>query len=168
MPRTVVVDGKTSTPVASPAPDGLGVATDVVWVGTQSGGVKWVRVRDLIAWAARAAGDSLTDFDDLAGTAGLVALDPATGLPSLVDPGSLPGASGSQPWEVGETPAGLVNGSNATFTTAREFDPLTVSVYVNGLQQRRVTDFNTSGTTTITLTDSPQTGDSLRVTYQRG
>lgn len=76
-------------------------------------------------------------------------------------------AGGSQVWVVGETPTGLVNGSNATYTTAFSFVPLSVAVLVNGVAQRRVTDFNTSGTTTIILTESPQAGEAVRVTYLR-
>lgn len=68
---------------------------------------------------------------------------------------------------VGETPAGLVNGSNATYTTAFNFDPASVEVYVNGIRQKLVTHFNTSGLSTIILGDSPQTGDLLQVNYER-
>lgn len=65
----------------------------------------------------------------------------------------------------GETPTGSVNGANATFTTQFNFVPESVVVLVNGLEQRRVTDFNTSGTQTIVLTDAPQAGESVRVNY---
>jgi hypothetical protein len=79
-----------------------------------------------------------------------------------------PGPSGgAASLVVGETPAGAVNGSNATFTSAYAFIPESVEVMVNGLTQRRVTDFNTSGNQTITLSDSPQAGDSIRINYTR-
>lgn len=65
----------------------------------------------------------------------------------------------------GETPTGSVNGANATFTSQFNFVPESVVVLVNGLEQRRVTDFNTSGTQTIVLTDAPQAGESVRVNY---
>lgn len=68
---------------------------------------------------------------------------------------------------LGEEPTGVINGSNATFTTDHAFVPGTVVVRVNGLSQRLVTDFQTSGTNTITLTDSPQPGDHLAVDYER-
>lgn len=80
-------------------------------------------------------------------------------------PSGAAGGAASMVW--GETPSGLVNGSNATFTTQYGFIPESVEVYVNGLFQRRVTDFNTSGSQTITLSDSPQSGDSIRVNYTR-
>lgn len=69
---------------------------------------------------------------------------------------------------LGETPSGIVNGSNATFTTAYDFVPGSVTVRVNGLGQRFITDFNTSGTTTILMGESPQAGDSIQVDYIRG
>lgn len=77
-------------------------------------------------------------------------------------------AGASADFVAGETPAGAVNGSNATFTSAFAFVPESVAVLINGLTQRKVTDFNTSGTNTIIMTDSPQTGDSIRISYLRG
>lgn len=66
---------------------------------------------------------------------------------------------------VGETPTGAVNGINAAFTSEFDFVPESVVVLVNGVAQRRVTDFNTSGTRNITLTDAPTIGDALRINY---
>lgn len=65
----------------------------------------------------------------------------------------------------GETPTGSVNGANATFTSQFNFVPESVVVLVNGLEQWRVIDFNTSGTQTIILSDAPLTGESVRVNY---
>lgn len=65
----------------------------------------------------------------------------------------------------GETPAGLVNGSNATFTTAYDFVPEKVQVMINGIIQKPVAHYNTSGLRTITLSDSPNTGETILVTY---
>ena len=62
---------------------------------------------------------------------------------------------------------GTIDNSNATFTTAFSFIPETVVVRVNGLSQRRIIDFNTSGTNTILFTESPLIGDSLQVDYLR-
>lgn len=66
-----------------------------------------------------------------------------------------------------ETPSGLVNGSNATFVTAFSFVPESVQPFVNGLGQKRITHFNTSGTTTILFSDSPETGDIITVNYKK-
>lgn len=69
--------------------------------------------------------------------------------------------------EFNETPSGLVNGSNATYTTAYNFIPETVRVSLNGLLQRNPTDFTTSGNDTIIFTTSPETGDEIRTHYER-
>lgn len=68
----------------------------------------------------------------------------------------------------GETPAGAVDGSNATFTAAYDFVPESVVVDINGLAQRRVADFNTSGQRTVILSESPEVGDAVRISYLRG
>lgn len=60
---------------------------------------------------------------------------------------------------------GTINGSNATFTTPDNFIPETVTVLVNGLGQKKVRDFNTSGTNTIIFTDSPTVGETLLTNY---
>lgn len=65
----------------------------------------------------------------------------------------------------GETPGGTINGSNATFTTAFDFVPGKIEVYLNGLAQKMVTHFNTTGTHTIIFTDSPLVGDLITVNY---
>lgn len=65
----------------------------------------------------------------------------------------------------GETPAGTINGSNATFTTAFDFVPGKVAVYVNGLLQKLITHYNTTGTKTIIFNDSPLPGDLIEVDY---
>lgn len=66
-----------------------------------------------------------------------------------------------------EVPSGVINGSNATFTTLYNFDPTSVMVTINGLRQKPTLHFQTSGNTTIILSDSPQVGDILLVDYQR-
>lgn len=69
---------------------------------------------------------------------------------------------------IGETPSGAVNGSNATFTTAQNFVPESVQVFINGVSQTNTVDYTTSGTTTITLNVSPVSGDYIRVNYKLG
>lgn len=87
-----------------------------------------------------------------------------TGLPGPQGP---PGSPGNGVLVSGETPSGVLNGSNATFTTQFAFVPETVEVFVNGLRQKRIRDFNTSGSTTISFSDSPQSGDLILVNYLR-
>lgn len=67
----------------------------------------------------------------------------------------------------GEVPSGAINGTNATFTTEFDFVPETVQVILNGMIQKRVQDYNTSGTQTITLNVSPTSGETLTINYQR-
>lgn len=64
-----------------------------------------------------------------------------------------------------ETPTGLINSSNATFQSLSDFVPESVVVLVNGVVQRRVADFNTSGLRTVTLTESPSSGESVKLNY---
>lgn len=78
-----------------------------------------------------------------------------------------PGQPGNGVQVFGETPAGSVNGSNATFTTAFNFVPESVAVSVNGLRQKRVDDYNTSGANTILMSVSPEAGTSILVDYLR-
>ncbi len=67
---------------------------------------------------------------------------------------------------IGETPSGLINGANTTYTLANTPTTGTVALYLNGLRQRLTTDF-TVATNTITMTTAPATGDSLVADYQK-
>ena len=69
---------------------------------------------------------------------------------------------------IGETPSGLVNGSNATYTTAQNFVAESVQVFINGVFQTNGVDYTTSGSTTITMNVSPVSGDYIRVNYRIG
>lgn len=69
---------------------------------------------------------------------------------------------------IGETPTGAINGSNATFTSLQNFVPETVQVFINGVNQVYGVDFITTGSTTITLTVSPVSGDYIRINYKLG
>ncbi len=67
---------------------------------------------------------------------------------------------------IGEVPTGSVNGSNTVFTTAASYVGSTISVYVNGIRQKKTTDYTESSATTITFTTAPSTGDVILVDYQ--
>lgn len=69
---------------------------------------------------------------------------------------------------IGETPSGAVNGSNATFTTAQNFVPESVQVFINGVSQTYGIDYYTTGTNTIILNVAPVVGDILRLNYKLG
>jgi hypothetical protein len=67
-----------------------------------------------------------------------------------------------------ETPAGTINGVNATFTLANTPIANTESVFLNGLLQEpgAGADYTISGAT-ITMLNIPVAGDRLRVNYQK-
>lgn len=66
-----------------------------------------------------------------------------------------------------EVPTGARNGSNVTYTTANSFVPGTEKVYLNGLEQTIITDYNTVGNNTILMVEPPLTGETLEVDYQK-
>jgi hypothetical protein len=67
-----------------------------------------------------------------------------------------------------ETPAGLINGSNAVFTLANPPSPLgSLAVYRNGLFQTQTLDYTVAGNVITFATPSiPQTGDLLTANYR--
>lgn len=85
----------------------------------------------------------------------------------LITNGGSGGVTTSVDLVVGETPSGLVNGSNATYTTAFSFVPESVELFINGLRQNRVTHFTTSGTTTVIISDAPLTGEPIQLNYRK-
>ena len=64
--------------------------------------------------------------------------------------------------------AGLVNGTNPTFTTPQGYIGGTLEVYVNGVKQVRGIHFTetTPGSGIFTMSDAPLTGDVLSTNYQ--
>lgn len=66
---------------------------------------------------------------------------------------------------IGEVPTGTLNGSNAIFTSAYTFVPESFELFINGVRQKIVEDYNTSGGTTITLTASPASTEHLLINY---
>jgi hypothetical protein len=70
-----------------------------------------------------------------------------------------------------ETPGGVVDGSNATFTLANTPDPVTsLSLYRNGLVQQAGLDFNiqNDGSMLFASASVPQPGDVLLASYRTG
>ena len=78
---------------------------------------------------------------------------------------NIPEDLGSNLFVINEEPNGSVNGSNATFTVDFNFIPESVDVKVNGLTQKRVDDFNTTGTQTVILVNSPTSGENILISY---
>lgn len=79
--------------------------------------------------------------------------------------GNLMNGSSTVAQVLNEIPAGAINGSNATFTTEFNFIPESLALRSNGIQQRIVDDYQTSGNNTIQLNFSPLAGEKLEVDY---
>lgn len=99
-----------------------------------------------------AVSGNLADCVRVDGTAGPCDLIMSTG-PGFVD---------------GETPAGSINGSNATFTLSDAPSPASsLALYRNGILQKPDLDYALSGNTVIFVTASiPQPGDILLCSYR--
>lgn len=61
---------------------------------------------------------------------------------------------------------GLINNSNATFTTNYNFIPESVMIYVNGVLQRILEDYITIGTNTVIFNFSPNVDENLLAFYK--
>lgn len=74
------------------------------------------------------------------------------------------GAVRASSFSAGETPGGTVNSANVAFTAA--FLPIanTECVYINGIRQKRVTDYTLSSST-ISFVAAPFTGDLVTIDY---
>lgn len=78
------------------------------------------------------------------------------------------GSAGSPSFVDGESPAGIVDGSNTSFATSAVPDPpASLSVYRNGMLQKAGQDYTLSGTTlTFVAGATPQPGDTLLASYR--
>lgn len=66
---------------------------------------------------------------------------------------------------INDVPTGTINGINTTFTTTYNFVPESVSITLNGLEQRVILHYATYGNNLIIFTESPQIGDLIQVDY---
>ena len=64
-----------------------------------------------------------------------------------------------------EIPIGLFDGVNATFTSLNGFVPETLTVFLNGILQKIIFDYNTIGDSTIVLNHSPSVNENLTINY---
>ncbi len=69
---------------------------------------------------------------------------------------------------VNETPTGDVDSSNTAYDTANAYLAGTIEVFLNGQLQTITGDYVETDTNTITFVTAPETGDVLRVSYQKG
>jgi hypothetical protein len=67
----------------------------------------------------------------------------------------------------GEGLNGLINGSNATFTTPDNFVQGSEEVKINGLTQRPTRDYTITPPNTIQFTSSPEPNDQLFISYNK-
>lgn len=68
-------------------------------------------------------------------------------------------------WVINEEPSGLINGTNATFTTAFNFVAGKAEVYLNGMLQKIVQDYQSIGNNTIQINTSPSVGETILISY---
>lgn len=111
------------------------------------------------------------DFTETGGLQGFtMVVAPLTGDVVLVDYNVYNSAFnvGTNSVITDETPTGLVNSSNTVYTAARAYVTGSLEVYIDGIKQRRGTDFTetTPGSGILTMTTAPITGQSIRINYQ--
>ena len=75
------------------------------------------------------------------------------------------GGGGGGTYVYGETPSGALDGSNTTYTAANVFQANSLEVYLNGLRQRRVADYNEISTTQFQFLSPPRSTDSISIDY---
>ena len=64
----------------------------------------------------------------------------------------------------GETPAGLVDGANVTYTLAHTPKTGSLQLFLNGVLQHATTDYTIAGAT-VTFLTAPFTGELVRAWY---
>jgi hypothetical protein len=64
-----------------------------------------------------------------------------------------------------ENPTGIINGINPIFTSLNNFEAESVEVFLNGIIQQKITEFQTIGSKTIILNISPSFGETISINY---
>jgi hypothetical protein len=77
------------------------------------------------------------------------------------------GGTGSGNLIYGEIPTGTVNGANKAFTTANTYRPNQLSVFLNGVRQRRTNDYTETSNQAFSFVVAPVLGDILTVDYMQ-
>jgi hypothetical protein len=80
---------------------------------------------------------------------------------------SVGGGGGSGNLIYGEVPAGTVNGVNKAFTTANTYRPNQLSVFLNGVRQRRTNDYSETSNNSFSFVAAPQASDILSIDYMQ-
>lgn len=68
---------------------------------------------------------------------------------------------------IGEIPAGAMNGINATYTSEFDFVPESVEVFLNGVRQKIIDDYQQIGTTQIQFIASPGINEKILINYKK-
>jgi hypothetical protein len=89
------------------------------------------------------------------------------GEPGPAGPQGPPGtdAAGALIMTWGETPIGVINGSNHDFSSVNPYRAGLLAVYLNGLRQRRTADYSETGSQSFSFVNPPLPGDSLSIDY---
>jgi hypothetical protein len=87
-----------------------------------------------------------------------------------VDGSAGPCGTSSTSFMDGDSPAGIVDGSNTTFTLSETPNPASsLALYRNGILQKAGRDFTATGSTVqLIAADAPQAGDTLLASYRLG
>lgn len=75
------------------------------------------------------------------------------------------GDPGGGTFLVGETPSGVLDGSNTHFTTGFDYQGGTVALYLNGLRETTGVGFTEVIPNTIVFSEPPLPGDDIAVDY---
>jgi hypothetical protein len=75
--------------------------------------------------------------------------------------------SGSAPLQMiwGETPGGTIDGANTNYTSVSAFRTNLLSVFLNGIRQRRINDYTETGSNSFQFVNAPIPGDILSIDY---
>jgi hypothetical protein len=65
----------------------------------------------------------------------------------------------------GEIPTGNTNGTNRTFTSSYPYNPNFFAVFLNGLRQRLLSDYNQTGAQSFQFLNAPGPGDTVSIDY---
>jgi hypothetical protein len=82
--------------------------------------------------------------------------------------GNIMGPSGTvvpSGYVIGEAAGGAIDGVNKVFSSANAFLASSLAVYLNGLRQRRVDDYNEIGATQFQFLLAPHVGDTISIDY---
>jgi hypothetical protein len=65
----------------------------------------------------------------------------------------------------GETPGGTVDGANKSFTSVSSYRTNLISIFLNGIRQRRINDYTETGSNSFQFVSAPIPGDILSIDY---